>query len=331
MIFTAKKKVLCAYPMLPALAILLALLTACAAAPSPATPPPPPLAAELVFYDWAEDQIATTFDQFTEEYGVKIRYEVFESTEEAVENIRAGKVYDVVVMENQFVPVLAAEGLLAKINYQHIPNFKYISPNFRDLVYDPQNEHSIPYTWGSTGLIVRTDLAAQPITAWADMWQPAYAGQVVNWETLPRYALGAALKTLGYSVNSENPAELEESLDLMLELKHNAIWLTTEHSIAPLLIEGRAVMGLGWSEDYWLVKEEIDTASYVIPQEGAILWGDNYVIPANSPNQHTAELFLDFLLRPQISAQTVNSNYYPSANEAAKEFGSCIGQVRGMW
>ncbi len=301
--------------------VILGALTGCGpgATPSP-TPTPPPLAEELIFYDWTEDKIEATFEAFTEEYGVKITYLVYESQEEAIENMRAGEVYDVVVLENQFIPGLLAEGLLAEIDYGNVPNFRNISANFRDLVHDPGNKHTIPYSWGSTGLVVRSDLVEEPVVRWADMWDPRYAGQVVGWTSTPRYMLGAVLKSLGYSVNSEDPVELEAALERLLELKPNAIWLGEELSIAPLLVSGEAVLGLGWAEDVWLVQEENEAAVYVLPEEGTILWGDNLIIPANSPHKYTAELFLDFILRPEINGQIVNGNYYATANQAATPF-----------
>lgn len=300
---------------------VLVILTACnTSAPLP-TSTPPTLADELIFYDWSGDKIDTVFDAFTREYGVKITYVSFESTEEAVANIAAGQVYDVAIIENQFIPSLIDQDLLAEIDFRNVPNFKNISANFRNLAYDPKNKHTIPYTWGTTGLVVRSDLADEPITRWADMWNPHYAGKVANWAVTPRYTLGAALRSLGYSVNSEDPAELEQALDRLRELKPNSIWVTDEaHSTAPLLVSGEAVMALGWSEDVWLAQAENENIVYVLPEEGTILWGDNFVIPANSPNKYTAELFLNFLLRPEISAQITNNNLYATPNEAARPF-----------
>jgi spermidine/putrescine transport system substrate-binding protein len=201
-----------------------------------------------------------------------------------------------------------------------VPNFKYISPNFRNLAHDPDNRYTIPYSWGSAGLVVRDDLAAEPVTRWADMWDPRYAGRVALWTGTPRLTLGAALLSLGYPVNSEDPAELEAALERLLELKPKAIWLRDEDTSAPLLVSGQAVMALGWAYDVWTAQEENQNISYVLPQEGAMLWGDNFVIPANSPNKYTAELFLNFLLRPQITGQLINANYYPMPNDAATPF-----------
>jgi spermidine/putrescine transport system substrate-binding protein len=304
------------------LTILLGL-NGCNAVVTPApgfTPTPPSLAEELIVYDWTEDKIQTVFEAFTKEYGVKVTYLVYKTQEEAIANMKAGQTYDVVVMDNQFIPSLVVEGLLAEIDFRNVPNFKHISPNFRDLTYDPNNKHTIPYSWGTTGLIVRSDLVDEPITHWADLWDPRYAGRVLQWESTPRYTLGAALKSLDYSANSENPAELEAALERLLELKSSAIWLNGELTSTPKLVSGEAVMALGWSEDLWLAQAENEHVTYVLPEEGTLLWGDNFIIPANSPHKYSAELFLNFILRPEISAQIIEGNYYPMANQAALPF-----------
>jgi spermidine/putrescine transport system substrate-binding protein len=302
------------------LAVLLpGLSMACGNPTPPATSTPPPLTEELVFFDWAGDLIETVFDDFTAKYGVKVTYLTYESPEAAVENIRAGAVYDVVVLENQYIPALVAEGLLAQIDYRNVPNFKNVSANFRDMAYDPGNEHSIPYSWGTTGLVVRSDLVEEPVTRWADLWDPRYAGKVIGWK-IPRYMLSATLKSLGYSINSEDPEELENALDRLLALKPDAIWLTDEESSAPLLVSDEAVMALGWAYDVWVGRQENEEITYVLPQEGTILWGDNFVIPANSPHKYTAELFLNFILRPEIAGRIVNENYYPMSIDAADPY-----------
>ncbi len=295
----------------------LTLLAACDSSEAePTSTPEPMLAESLIFYDWPEDLIKVVFEEFTQEYGVQINYEVYNSSEEAIENMHNGEIYDLVVMENQYIPNLIAGGLLAEIDYRNVHNFKNISANFRNLNYDPDNKHSVPYNWGSTGILVRSDLVSQPISHWADLWDPRYAGQVAMWE-LPRYTLGVSLKSLGYSVNTENPDELEIALQHLLELKPNAAWLYEEDTSADIVVSGAAVLAVGWAYDVWAAQEQDENVIYVLPQEGPILWGDNFIIPANSPRKYTAEVFLNFLLRPEISARIINENYYPMANDAA--------------
>ncbi len=275
------------------------------------------LAKEIVVYSTSEEKMDAVFDAFTKETGVKVNLKYYESPEQAIEEIRAGAVYDVLTLDSQLVPAAVAEGLLAPIDYRNVTNFKNISADFRNLAYDPNNKHTIPYSWGTTGLVIRGDRIAAPITRWADLWDPRYAGKTVGW-LLPRYTLGAALKSLGYSANSEDPTQLEAALQRLLALKPNAIWLSgDQESMAPELVDGAAAFGLGWAYDYKVAHDQNVAVTYVLPEEGSLLWVDNLVIPANSPNKATAELFLNFLLRPEITGQVVNTNYYAMPNDAA--------------
>lgn len=296
------------------------LLTACnmpvaSLAPKAAEP----LAKKLIYYSWEEDMPDSVLAAFSREYGVEVEYLVYESQEKAIENMRSGLVYDVVVMDNQFIPELVQDDLLAKINHQHVPNLKNILINFRDLAYDPGNRYAIPYSWGTAGLLVRSDLVSEPVSQWADLWKPVYAGKIMMWRGVPREWVGLTLMSLGYSPNSENPVELEQTLNRLLALKPNLRFVDDfgGESAYPFLASGEAVLGPGYSYEALSGREENEAIQYIIPEEGALLWGDNFVIPANSPNKYTAELFLNFMLRPEISAQITNENMYATPNEAA--------------
>jgi spermidine/putrescine transport system substrate-binding protein len=297
-------------------------LGGCNAGPPPLpTPTTPSLAKELIFYDWEEDMPQSVLDAFTEEYGVKVTYLTYESQDEAKANMDAGEVYDVVVIDNDFIPAFVADGLLAEIDYRNVPNFDNISANFRDLAYDPGNKHSIPFNWGTTGLVVRSDLVEGPVTRWADLWDPRYAGRIALRPDDPTEPIAVSLKSLGYSINSEDPGELERALDHLLEIRRDVHFVGEyAEDAVPMLLSGEAVILVGWSEDVLYGREQNEAITYVLPEEGILLWGDNFVIPANSPRKYTAEVFLNFLLRPEISAQIVNQNYYATPNEAARPF-----------
>jgi spermidine/putrescine transport system substrate-binding protein len=278
---------------------------------------PPTLAKELVFYNWVDDMPSSVLDTFTKEYGVKVNYITFESQEEAVENILKGKIYDVAVLENPFIPSMIAAKRLTEINFDHIPNFKNISANFRDLAIDPGNRHTIPYHYGTTGLLVRTDLIGNEVTSWADLWNPRYTGKVAL-RLQERELIGVALLSLGYKLNSEKPEEVNAAVDHLIALKKGVLWseVDTPKAVARLL-SGEAVILLGWPLDYQAAHLANPAISYILPQEGTALWSDNYVIPKSSPNMYTAATFINFLLRPEISALIVNEKNYPTANEAA--------------
>lgn len=283
--------------------------------PRETAPATPAFSRELTLYCWAEYMPQSVLDAFTAEYGTKVNYLTYESMEEAVAQLRIGNKLDVVVLENDLIAPLLREGLLAELDHRNISNFKNISPNFRDLAFDPGNQHSIPYGYGTTGLVVRGDLVDAPVTRWADLWDSRYAGKVaVRGE--PYELIGVALRSLGYPLNSEDPQQLDAALSRLLDLKPILVDDETEKAI-PVLLSGEVVMMVGWGNDALTALQENKAVTYVIPEEGTLLWGDAFVIPANSARKYTAEVFLNFLLRPEVSAQIVNEIRYANANEAA--------------
>jgi spermidine/putrescine transport system substrate-binding protein len=303
------------------LSVLMVLFAACSSAPAVIpTATTPPLASSITFYSWASYMPQDVLDAFTKETGVKVNYVTYDTQEQAIQDIQGGKSFDVVVIDDEFVPRMVNNNLLATIDYANIPNFKNISPNFRDLAYDSRNQHSVPYHWGTTGLLVRTDLVKDPVTSWSAMWDTRYAGKVAIW-AIPRTLVSATLKSLGYSINSEDPDQLKAVENRLLDLKRNAYIMPPDAaSTAPDIASGKAVIALGWSYDWLTAKQNNQPSAYVIPKDGTILWGDNFVIPANSPNRYTAEVFINFLLRDKISAQIVNESYYAVPNDAARAF-----------
>lgn len=295
------------------------VLAGCVGSPEPTVLPP---ADELILFNWAEDIPQSVLDAFSEEYTTKVTYKVYEAQEDAIEQIRSGQAYDVVVMESRFVPLLVEANLLAEIDFGNVPNFKNISPNFRNLVYDPDNRYSIPYNWGVTGLVVRSDLVEQPVTRWADLWDPRYAGRIAIWAGQPREVIALTLKSLGYSANSEDPDELAAALDHLLEIRPHVLFVEDFDlaDSAELMVSGQAVISMGYANDVISGQAQNPNITFVMPEEGALMWNDTFVIPVNAPHKYTAELFLNFLLRPEISAQMINEHYYPMANEAADPF-----------
>ena len=293
-------------------------------APSATAVPPPASrqAEEITVYNWDGDIPQPVLDAFTRETKVKINYQTFNSQEEAIANIRAGKVYDVVVIDGRFISLLTQEGLLKHLNYENLLNFKYISPNFRNLAYDPDNRYSVPYSWGTTGLLVNSGMEHNQVQSWADLWDERYAGMVAVSVSYPREAIGLTLKSLGFSANSEKPDEVEAALGKLLQLRLNPSFLYTyypDFGIAAML-SGKVLIAVGFSGDLLESQKNGLPVEYILPKEGLLLWGDTFVVPASSRHQKTAELFIDFLLRPEISAEIVNQKYYASANEAARPF-----------
>jgi len=300
--------------------LLASFLPACTSLASPPAPAPPPVK-ELILYNWEEYMPQPVLDAFQAEYGVRVTVLTYGSQEEAVENISTEKaVYDIAVVENEYIPALVAGGLLAEIDYRHLPNFKNISQNFRDLAFDPGNKYSVPYNWGTTGLLVRSDLVEKPIRRWSDLWDSSYPGKVAARE-IPSELISIAVKSLGYPLNTDSAADLRLASERLLELKSKILFVpvAAEEGVAALL-DGEAAILVGWPGDAIFAQSQNDAITYILPEEGSMLWGDSFVISAKSPQQDTAERFVDFLLRPEISAEIINTYSYPSANEMALPF-----------
>jgi spermidine/putrescine transport system substrate-binding protein len=310
----------------------LASLAGCApqTPPQPTATPLPPLPKTLVFYDWVGDMPQPILDAFTKAFAIEVDYQVYNSQEEGADEIRKGKAVDVVILEGQVLGSLLRDKLIHPLNYGNIPNFRNISANFRDLAYDPNNKHSVPYQWGTSGLVYRTDLLPAPApTSWLDLWRPELTKQVTTWD-LARYGVGATLKSLGYSLNATDPAQLEAAKKKLMDLVPN-MWAISinDDSIndAPLadnISSGRAALAVGFSYDAASGRDQRVEAGgkatdvdYVLPKEGSLLWGDNFAIPNTSPNQYAAELFINFMLLPEVSAQITNTNFYATPNDQA--------------
>jgi spermidine/putrescine transport system substrate-binding protein len=271
----------------------------------------------LVYYGFAEDMPQSVLDAFGKEYGISMQYLTFQSPEEAEEQIRSGQAFDVALIENQLLPVLIKEHHLAQINLANVPNFKNISANFRDLAIDPGNRYSVPASYGTTGLVVRTDLVGNGLKRWADLWRPQYSGKI-GLRAQPREIIGMTLTSLGYPFASEDPRHLAAVQKRLLELKPAVVMLDIGADDAVRrLLRGEIAILHGYAEDYQMAHGKNPAVSYVLPQEGMSLWGESYTIPASGRHRRNGELFINFLLRPEITAQIINEKKYAQPNDPA--------------
>ena len=281
------------------------------------------LAEELHVYNWSEYIDPEIYEDFEEEFGVKVIEDTFASNEDLLAKLQAGATgYDLIVPSDYMVAIMVELDLLSEINYDNIPNFENIDDTFRDPPYDPGNVFSVPYQWGTTGIGYNADLFEDPPNSWAYLFDPAmaseYAGRISMLND-SREVLGAALKYLGYSVNSTSEQELEEAKQLLIQQKE---WVAAYDSdgFEDLLAAGEVDIGHGWSGDYFAAAEEAESVWYIIPEEGGVIWTDNLAIPKTAPSQYTAEVFIDYLLRPEVGAKITNYTWYGSPNKASTEF-----------
>lgn len=279
------------------------------------------LAEELHLYNWSEYIDPEVFDAFEAEYGVKVIEDTFSSNEELLAKLQAGAAgYDLIVPSDYMVEIMIEEDLLTKINHDNIPNLANLSDLFKNPPYDPGLEYCVPYQWGTTGIGYNSD-EVEP-DSWAYIFDPElaseYSGQITMLND-SRESIGAALKYLGYSLNSTDEAQLEEAKELLIAIKPHLFSYDSDQ-FEDLIAADEVIYGHGWSGDYFAAAEEDERIWYIIPDEGGVVWADNLCIPKTSKEKSTAELFIDFILQPEVAAQITNFTWFGSPVEAANEF-----------
>jgi spermidine/putrescine transport system substrate-binding protein len=281
------------------------------------------LAEELHIYNWSEYIDPEIYADFEEEFGVKVIEDTFASNEDLLAKLQAGATgYDLIVPSDYMVAIMIELELLAEINYDNIPNFENIDDLFLDPPYDPGNKYSVPYQWGTTGIGYNAELFDDPPDSWSYLFDEAmaapYAGRMSMLNDA-RETIGAALAYLGYSINTTDEAQLEEAKQLLIQQKE---WVSTYDSdgFEDLLASGEVDIGHGWSGDYFAAAEEAEQVWYIIPKEGGVIWTDNLAIPESAPSQYTAEVFINYLLRPEVGARITNYTWFGSPNKASEEF-----------
>ncbi|MEW6716895.1 MAG: spermidine/putrescine ABC transporter substrate-binding protein [Chloroflexota bacterium] len=281
------------------------------------------LATELHLFNWTEYMNPEVLSDFEAEFGVKVIEDTFSSNEELLAKLQAGATgYDVIVPSDYMVDIMIQEGLLAELNKDNIPNLVNLSQTFKNPPYDPGLVHCVPYQWGTTGIGYNSDEFEDPPDSWAYLFDPAvaslYAGKITMLND-SRESIGAALKYLGYSLNTTNEAQLNEARDLLIQQKQ---WVFSYDSdqYEDLIAADETVMAHGWSGDFFMAAVEDERIWYSIPKEGAVVWADNMCIPVSSKNKYTAEVFLNYILRPEVAAKITNFTWYASPVAAANEF-----------
>jgi len=281
------------------------------------------LAKEQHLYNWSEYIEPQVLEDFEAEFGVHVVEDTFANNEELLAKLQAGAAgYDVIVPSDYMVEVMIEEGLLAELNHENLSHIGNIAPKFADPPYDPGMVYCVPYLWGTTGIGYNGDAFDDPPDSWAYLFDPELASQYAGQFTMlndVRETMGAALKYLGYSLNSTNEKELIEARDLLIQQKQ-WIYAYDAEQYEDLLSADETVMAHSWSGDVFMVAEEDERIWYVIPKEGGVIWADNLCIPASAPNKHTAEVFINYLLRPEVSAANSNFTWYATPNSAAEEF-----------
>ncbi|ANU10410.1 spermidine/putrescine-binding periplasmic protein [Planococcus antarcticus DSM 14505] len=268
-------------------------------------------------YNWGEYIDPELIDQFEEETNISVVYETFDSNESMMTKIeQGGTTYDVAVPSEYAIEKMKENNLLQPIDHDLIPNLQNIDPYFLDLPFDPGNEYSVPYFWGTVGIAFNpTLLEGQTFESWDDLWDPTLQQEVILVDSA-REVIGMGLNSLGYSLNSTDMDELREATDKLKTLGPNVKAIIGDE-IVEMMRREEAAVALTWSgqaADMMWINEDID---YSVPEEGSNLWFDNMIIPKTADNVEGAHAFINFMLDPEVAAQNADYVGYSTPNEQA--------------
>lgn len=277
-------------------------------------------AEQVVVYNWGEYIDPEVLDMFEEETGISVVYEEFETNESMYPKVQAGAVaYDLVCPSDYMIQRMLENNLLAEINFDNIPNLKNIGQQYLESSksFDPENKYSVPYTWGTVGILYNKTMVEEPVDSWSILWDEKYADQILMQNSV-RDALGIALKYSGYSLNSTDLDELYEAQKLLIEQKP-LVQAYVVDQVRDKMINNEAALGVIYSGEAIYTQAENPDLEYVIPKEGSNVWIDSWVIPKNAKNQENAETFINFLCRPDIAKMNFDYITYSTPNTAARD------------
>lgn len=275
---------------------------------------------QVIVYNWGEYIDPEIIDLFEEETGIDVIYEEFETNEIMYPKIQSGAIaYDVVCPSDYMIQRMIENDLLAEINYDHIPNLKYIGDNYMKMSrqFDPENKYSVPYLWGTVGILYNKKMVDKPVDSWGILWDKKYEDSILMQDSV-RDAFAVALKYLGYSLNSTDLDELEAAKNLLIEQKP-LVQAYVIDQVRDKMIGGEAALGVIYSGEALYCQQENPDLDYVIPKEGTNIWIDSWVIPKNAKNVENAEAFINFLCRPDIAKMNFDYITYSIPNTAGRD------------
>jgi len=298
------------------LTALMIVFTGCAK--NPENDPNKPFAGTTInVYNWGDYIAEDTIERFTKETGIKVVYETFDSNESMYAKYKSGAVnYDVLIPSDYMIEKLIAENELLPLNFDNIPNYKYIDDTFKNLEYDPDNTYSVPYFWGTLGILYNTKMVDEEVDSWDILWDSKYKGQIIMMESV-RDSFAVALKRLGYSLNSTNKTEVDEAFATLVE-QGPLVQAYVMDQVKDKMIGEEAALAVIYSGEAVYTNEYNENLAYAVPKEGTNFFVDAMVIPKTSKNKEAAEAFINFMNDPEIAFNNTDYVGYSTPHTEAK-------------
>ena len=274
---------------------------------------------EINFYNYGENIDDETLKEFEKKYNIKVNMETFDDMEAMYSKVKSGAgQYDVVLVSDALMPRMINEKLIQKINKENIPNISQMDEQYLNLEMDPDNKYSVPYMFGTVGIIYNKDVIKEDVKSWDILWNEKYKNKVFMFDTY-RDTMGAALKKLGYSLNSTDKKEIEEAKNILLEQRKTVEPLYGVDNGTTMIPAGETDVNMIWSGEGLNLQDEYPNLVYVVPEEGANFWIDSLCITANAKNVEGAEKFINFVSDKESALRIADEIGYTTPNKEARK------------
>lgn len=284
---------------------------------------------EIDLYLWRQYTPPELIAGFEREFDVTANVSFYENNQEMIDGVEANPgAYDLVIPSDYAVEIMIREDLLEPIDVNQLPNFEHIEERFRRPAFDPgsadeprpgreENEkYSVPYAWGTTGLVYNKKLVEEPVTSWEDLFRPEFRGKIVTVDD-ERVPTGATLLTLGKQFNDSDPAALDEAKRKLETISGD--WILNNKIPEDELVEGNALIGLMYNGNGYLAEQKSPDLEYVFPEEGPNIYIDSMAIPKDAPHEDAALAFMNYVMEPENQALISSLYGYSSVNTASIE------------
>ncbi|MDF2988960.1 MAG: spermidine/putrescine-binding periplasmic protein [Eubacterium sp.] len=274
----------------------------------------------LKVYNWGDYIGEDVVKKFEEKYNIDVVYDTFSDNEVMHTKLKSGGAdYDVAIPSDYMIKRMIDEGMVKKLDFNNIPNYKYIDDTFKNPGFDPKNEYSVPYMWGTVGIIYNKTMVKDTVDSWNILWNEKYKKQVFMLDS-QRDSIGITLKKLGYSLNTKNMDELEKAKEELIKQKEmGMVQSYVGDEVKDKMIMGEAAFAVVWSGDAVFMKRENPDLDYVIPKEGSNLWFDSMVVLNNTKHQKEAEQFINFMCETDIAYENADYIGYATPHTEAKK------------
>ena len=270
----------------------------------------------LNVYNWGEYIDMEVIDMFEEETGIKVNYNTFTTNEDLYVKLSKGRVsYDVIFPSDYMIQRMIQEDMLQKISMENVPNYANVDDVHKNLSYDPTNEYSVPYLWGTVGILYNTTMVTDPVDSWDILWNPKYS-QKIFMQDSQRDSMMVALIKLGYSQNTTDQSQIDEAMNLLIEQKPLVLGYLVDE-VKDKMVQGEGALAVVWSGEAVDAMSMNSDLSYIIPKEGSNRWVDAMVIPKSAKNVSAAEKFINFMLRDDIMLMNAEETGYSITSETA--------------